>query len=437
MLRGHLRSRSYLTKAVRKPWLSVSRIGWLGALRDGAFPLADQGLISGTNFLVVVLLARGADPAELGMFALIHAGLLFANSMQLALITQPFVFHSASRQGDEFSRYATRAALSQLVLTGLAVAAVTAIAVVWYVVDSSSSRLVFLMVPAIVAWQLQEFTRRIRYVRGHTVSAFANDLIAYGGWAAGVALLWRLDRLTSTSALVMLALAFGVAFVVAMRSLSPQMSLPVAGERFAAFLSESWAFGRWLLGTTLAYWTAAQLFPFLTAVFVSTESTGAIRAAVTLMGPGYVIMQAVDTSYSPKAAKVFRLNGTAGLERIGRRIALLTLPPVIAFSVVVISLPEWFLRTVYGEQFQDYGYLAQATAVSFVFAYIAQLFMVGLRAKGDGVSVFRGYLWSSAFVLTGGVLAVYFAGTEGAAFGIVAQSVILCLALGRRYFRSA
>ena len=37
------------------------------------------------------------------------------------------------------------------------------------------------IVPSIVAWQLQEFVRRVMYTEGRFAAAFWNDVVSYGG----------------------------------------------------------------------------------------------------------------------------------------------------------------------------------------------------------------------------------------------------------------
>lgn len=70
-------------------------------LRGGRSPwgLADQVLISGTNFVTMVIVGRNLGKAGFGEFSLIYNLLLFANMIQASLITQPHnVLGSAAKR---------------------------------------------------------------------------------------------------------------------------------------------------------------------------------------------------------------------------------------------------------------------------------------------------------------------------------------------------
>ena len=64
--------------------------------------VADQMLISATNLITMILLARGLHPEAFGSFVLAYSILLFANSLQSGLITQPHNLLGAGRRGDLF-----------------------------------------------------------------------------------------------------------------------------------------------------------------------------------------------------------------------------------------------------------------------------------------------------------------------------------------------
>ena len=81
--------------------------------------VADQMAISAANFVTVVLLARGLSQADFGYFTLVYSVLLFANSLQAGLVTQPHNILGATRRGTDYCRYTTSTAVSQLVLAAL------------------------------------------------------------------------------------------------------------------------------------------------------------------------------------------------------------------------------------------------------------------------------------------------------------------------------
>src|ERR1700761_5016742 len=79
--------------------------------------LADQVLISGANFVTMVLAGRGLGEAGFGEFSLVYNALLFANILQMSLITQPHnVLGSGRRDDAAYSSYTTTTAMTQVIM---------------------------------------------------------------------------------------------------------------------------------------------------------------------------------------------------------------------------------------------------------------------------------------------------------------------------------
>src|SRR3954463_9635556 len=96
--------------AARKPMQSL-----LGG--RNLWGLADQLLISFTNFVTMILVVRGLDDrAAFGTFTLVYSALLFANILQFALVTQPHNVIGTTRGGEDYRLYTTTTGLVQLAL---------------------------------------------------------------------------------------------------------------------------------------------------------------------------------------------------------------------------------------------------------------------------------------------------------------------------------
>src|SRR5260370_33255829 len=65
------------------------RSGWGTWIRKGAFAVADQGLVSGSNFLLSILLARWLAPEQYGAYALAFSIFFFVSAVHQALLLEP------------------------------------------------------------------------------------------------------------------------------------------------------------------------------------------------------------------------------------------------------------------------------------------------------------------------------------------------------------
>lgn len=407
-----------------------------GLLQRGFWGLCDQALISASNFITTVVLARTLDRTDFGAFALVYAAIVFANSLQSALVTQPHNVLGATRDGDDYRRYTTNTAVSQICLTGLMALIALLCAIVARRAAWGIAPLLLPLVPAIIAWQLQEFVRRVLYTEGRLRAAFANDAVSYGTQAVAIVILGRLGHLTGACALAVVALTSAVAAVLGVWQIRGALDRRDvrASVREHGF-AENWRFGKWLFGAALALWVSGQLYPVLVGGLVSIAEAGTLRAVATILGPTHILLIAMDTALSPAAARAFAERGQPGLQVFIKRVVMITAPVMMTYCLLVALFAAPILGTLYGAHDRRYGWLLACIALSYALSYLRSPVVIALEARRASAPIFQAHLWSSLVVLTAGVAAVHLLGLLGAALGTIANSVILNLFLWRRYRR--
>ena len=73
--------------------------------KKGGLTLLDQGLFSGANFLVNILLARWLAPEEYGAFAVAYSIFLLLAAFHTAVLTEPMMIFGAGKYVDKFPKY--------------------------------------------------------------------------------------------------------------------------------------------------------------------------------------------------------------------------------------------------------------------------------------------------------------------------------------------
>ena len=254
----------------------------LRLLGKAPWAVADQLLISATNFATMVLLARGLSQEAFGSFTLIYSVLLFANNLQFGLITQPHNILGIARHGEDYTCYTTSTAVSQLFFGAVAALAVLAAWAVARCAAWSVAPLLLTLAPSIVSWQLQEFVRRILYTEGRLAAAFVNDSISYGGQALAIAALWWLDGLTAPLALGALAATSAIAAALG----GWQIRGSLAGRIDPSVCAENWHFGKWLAADdVVGTWLSSWFFVYLGAAVLGRAAAAILGAVHTIFGP--------------------------------------------------------------------------------------------------------------------------------------------------------
>lgn len=416
---------------------SIIRIGRLRhhrLLRAGLWSMADQALISATNFVTMVLLARSLTPSAFGAFTLAYTALLFANGLQAALILHPHSVIGATRTGQDYVSYTTATAGTQLALALTCGFLTVVAAIVLGAFNFGASRLLLTLAPAIVVWQFQEFVRRVLYTKQNVIGALLNDGVSYGGQLVGIAALWRMGRLTEVSAIVVLAITSAVATATGLWQIRDHLTTDVARVAWRTFIAENWRMGKWLTGSTLVSWFSGHLYPVLTAGFVSVAATGALRASQTLLGPTHILLRAVESIATPRAATEFRRAGKPALWLLLRRIMAVTAPAMALYCFAISIFAQPILAHLYGEQYSRYWWLLIIFAATYFLTFLYTSVSVALKAMEVTSPVFRAYVVSTVIVLTVGLAAVALFGLVGAATGILCHSLILNVVLWRYFF---
>ena len=410
--------------------LPAAERGWaLRRLSNIHWAFADQGLISATNLVTMVLLARGMSLAAFGSFTLIYSVMLVANSLQDALITQPHNILGTTLRGEAYCRYTTSTAFVQLILLAMAASLVLAAAGFSYVADWQAAPLLLALAPSIVAWQLQEFTRKVLYTERRLAAAFCNDVISYGGQTVAIAALWHLEALTPPIALYALAATSALAAAYGLWQL--RGSLGLTFDRSAIRLN--WHFGKWLAGGEMLRWlSSAEMYQYLAAAVLGTSAAGTLKSVQVIFGPTRMLMTGLNNVLPIRFTHALAA-GKSCLDFQLRRVYLMTAPVMAVYCSSVAIFAEPLLRSVYGDRYTG-G--ARVVALYAAFAFLGQLLPIlsaALMARRLTRCIFRGYTYTSLVAVTTGWLFLRFIGIEGALVGMILTILIAYLVFWRAY----
>src|SRR5579862_5887197 len=136
--------------------------------------LADQGMVSLGNFLTQIVLARKLAPGEYGIFALLFGVLFIMNVCHWALVAYPLSVRGAAADEPTLRRITSESLLLTVLLAIPLCAIVVGTAFVL-----KRPGLVPWVALALLAWQLQETTRRGLMAHLRHSSATFGDMLSY------------------------------------------------------------------------------------------------------------------------------------------------------------------------------------------------------------------------------------------------------------------
>lgn len=398
-----------------------------------AMALGDQLVVSGSNFISMLLAGRFMQPADFGSFILAYTLCLFFANVHRALITQPLNVLGA---GEASERLGSRMS-GLLLLHGALLPAGGLLIAIGGVFFFSDSDLCLAAIAYIFAYSLQDLFRRWCYTRGEPDRALFNDVISYVGQVLLLIMLGWQGSLTGVSAFYAMASTSALAVVFGLPKVSwgrPQWpELVRVGREHARF-------GGWLLATVLATWSASQLYPFLVAE-LGAASVAVFAACRNIANGVGVLVQTVNNYLPSRMRLVLKEKGAGAFATLYRRVLFsVALAALIGCSAMAFWA-EAILGIVYGETYRSAAVILQILSLGTFFTALGAVLGSKALALQDSRSSFISNIVAALFTFTVGFFAVSRWGVAGAAVAasgsVLIAVMVQALLLARTRSKSA
>lgn len=373
--------------------------------RRSIWAFVDQGVVSFGNFAIVLLLGRfGADHRisldDVGAFAVLFEVMLLLNGVQAALVIYPLTLAGAS---------AGRRAVGRLTSIGLAatflgaplVMVVTGAACLLNRGPTAHVNVVLAAAAAVLAWQVQETTRRALMSELRFGAAIFGDTISYVGQAAGALLLGEYGHLSLAGIYAIMALTSTVAAAIQCLQIHPRK---FSAQEFTAAARDGWRLGRWQLSGNAASQGAASLYAFNIRYWAGLSLTAVHSQINNLFRFANPLGVAVSTLILPHAAREHAEKGMPGATKVSLRIALFGALPLSCYLGFLFIFPHFALDLAYkkGNPYQQYAFLVRIIAVNIALIFMATVTGSLLNAVGRSRRSFIGQLgYAAGFLLIG------------------------------------
>lgn len=336
----------------------VSRLGarrWLGAVTQvatnrGLASIANQSLVSATNFLTTVIIGRAAGQENLGAFTLAFSVTLLMLSLQDSLICQPYMVRHRRYHGQSLRRLAGSTVVQAAILATVLFLLTLLGALVVALRDSSTSaKLPLALSLAVPFVLLRELARRMSFAHLLMRRAIAVDSIVMSLQLGLLLVLWRVGSLSAASAYMAIAVACASAGMFWLASFRHHVSPP--GHRLLADVRRGWTFGRWVLGSQLLTVLSTYLVYWMVAGKLGASASGILTACSAIILLSNPIVFGTCNYLLPRLAAALVEEGHAGMWRVARQATLFLASVMSVFSLVAFAFGDAFLQLVYGAEF--------------------------------------------------------------------------------------
>jgi len=417
-------------------------LGLLRKVTNGreVWAIADQALVSGTNFLTNVIVARSLGLTEFGVFALAWMAVLFFFSLQISSIVAPMMSLGPKSSAPHRPQYYGSVLIQELCFLGICC---VILSFGLHLVSAWSHQpalngLIYPLLGAMVAYLLQDFLRRYFFTIRQSFRAFMIDLVSYLPQLPLIFVFIRIRHIHTSGVLWLIALTSLIGIALGLYWFE---SVTFTRAAIRTTFERHWAISRWLAPSAVLWWTSTNFFVLLAPLYFGAMAAGVLRASQNLMAVCNIWFLGLENVIPAEASRLLKEEGPSFSSHYLRRITLRWGLITLVFVSILSIAPNVWLHVFYGPKYAGYGYLLRLYGISYVFVFTGLPLRAGLQAAEHTSPIFWTYLLMTAITLTIAAPITRILGLRGVILGTILIQIlfqtVLLVCLMKRFRRIA
>lgn len=387
--------------------------------RQGTASLADQGIVSLTNFSTGVIIARTCSCEELGLYSLGFSIILFLSGLQSALISLPYTVFSPRIKADERAAYTGSTLIHQLLFSVLSVALIVVMKSLLTSIAASEgmSSVISILTVAIPFVLLREYGRQLFISRLNINSALVVDIVIFIIQISGLIIFAKLGILSAEYAYYIITAACLSASIVIIFMICQHSLFQV--KQAVSHFKMNWSIGKWASVSGLASLAGIQLYPWLITKFRSLEETGVLAACLGIVFMINPVILGLGNFLAARITHTFAEQGVKPAHDFLNKCCILFCGIMATFSVAMFFVGGDLLRLIYGSQYAGFDMIVRILVLAFSVEIVSLPYNCGLHMLGKSKLVFIGSLINVFITLTIGLWLLNLFGPPGVALGLL------------------
>jgi len=390
----------------------------------GILAILDQGLISGSNFVLAILLARWLTPQQYGSYALAFEIFLFLAALYGALILEPMSVFGPSVYSGNLTSYLGGLLRIHGALSFVVVAVLFASAAALHAMKPASLLPDALIGISVAAPCLLLFwlARRGFYIIFLPQKAVLGACIYSALLLAGVALLYELKSLSPFSAFLLLALGAIATGPVMLRWLKARLVQARTGFTIMDIVRRHWAYGRWAVANSVVIWLSLAIYYPLLGGFFTLAEAAKFKALMNLASPIGQTFVAISLLSLPYASRAYHHDGDAVASHLVWRLTFLYLGGTCLYWVVLLLFRGPIVHHLYGGRYMQVINMLPWVALGSALRISATAQTLALKAMRSPERAFVAYSAACVVAISVGVPCTRWFGLRGALFAWILSS---------------
>jgi O-antigen/teichoic acid export membrane protein len=326
---------------------------------SGLLALLDQGLVSGSNFIAGVLLARSAGPGPYGAYMLLFAAFLLIANVHQALVLEPTSVFAFTLFPDRKDRYLRAVLLMHGIFTVgfLATGGAAILLAPRLHISGALANALAGMVAAVPCVLLFWVSRCFAYLEFAPAKAMRGSLVYCVALLGLLMAAWRLVGLSPKVVFICTAAAAVVAGTRLLAAWLPWRPADGPEPSLGEVWHHHWGYGRWALGSVGLGWAQTNAISFISGWLLGLREVGGLNALVGLLLPMFQTLASATRLSLPRVSRIFSARGVAATRRPVLRIAITLIALTAGYALLVSVLRDPIFDRLYGARFMPYAWM--------------------------------------------------------------------------------
>ena len=352
--------------------------------------LADQCMVSGSNFLLGVLIVAIMGISDFGVFSLYWMIVLLISSLHQALVVMPL--YALYPKAKSLKVYFGAVLREQIIFSMVSLFVCIFTLFILKEFGVTVHYLDALLVSFIAGiYTLQDFFRRVLFVMAKPTKTLWADALGFASMPLIVVLLPE-GWLNITSLLALILITKIVSVICALMLMGDGIELASESKGIRRM---HWDYSKYLFASGILQWCSGNIFILFSGVLIGPVAIGALRIAQNLFGLLNIFFLFLENTVPIRAANILHVKGAQKFRGYMMNESRKYFFVLVGILVLLCAFHDPILRLFFGTAMDGYMWLIPVYCILYLLIYLGTIFRFVFRTIERNNILFHGYVASS------------------------------------------
>lgn len=393
--------------------------------------ILDQGVFTGTNFILAILLGRWLTQEAYGAYSLALVVFLLASGQYISFLLEPMSVLGPNELRSNQVKYFGFLVKSHFGFTLVLTFIILILSALITSINNPATRMMAILLPFILAiWLVRWFY----FMQGQPQKSLIVSISYFALVIIGLFVLYNSGNLTSSNVFIVIAVASLVpSIIVALKSLINRDGEPLSASKL---ILEHWNYGKWIGLASILNWLAIQIFMIFIVVLIDLQAAGGLKSLLNFAQPLEQISTALGLLLIPLTSRFYVDHSTSKYNSIIKNVNWILLAIGVTYLVVLWVLKDVIFFTAYDGNYQEFANLIPLVIVVPIIYSMSRGAQIGIRAIRQPRKLLYSYSVAAASTLILGPLLIHNFGFLGALIGMIITAILFSTTTNLFYYFS-